>query len=135
MCLLRLPYELFSYIDYIYHGLYQIEVMFTMEIVIPRRDYIVLNVLLVQAGKLIANLIVIGSTYLARGLIEGYRKALASKFHTISVLHCVLGCFFCLFSFVSLDEVCFSHFVFLSRIISLLLFVKFVYLTDFFLCS
>lgn len=31
-----------------------------------------------MAGKLIANLIVIGSTYLARGLIEGYRKALAN---------------------------------------------------------
>ncbi|KAL8122447.1 mitochondrial import inner membrane translocase subunit PAM16 like 2-like [Apium graveolens] len=35
-----------------------------------------------MAGKLLANLIVIGSTYLARGLIEGYRKALANAKHS-----------------------------------------------------
>jgi hypothetical protein len=40
-----------------------------------------------QAGKLIANLIVMGSTVLGRAMLQAYRKALDSKFCCHELLH------------------------------------------------
>lgn len=39
----------------------------------------------VQAAKILANLIVMGSGILARALVQAYRQALASKFSLIIV--------------------------------------------------
>lgn len=40
-----------------------------------------------QAGKLIANLIVMGSTIIGRAMLQAYRKALDSKFCYHELLH------------------------------------------------
>lgn len=41
---------------------------------------------LLQAGRLLANLIVMGSGIIGRAVFQAYRQALASKFHHFSIL-------------------------------------------------
>lgn len=43
----------------------------------------------VQAAKILANLIVMGSSIVARALVQAYRQALQSKFSLVMVTQCV----------------------------------------------
>ena len=53
--------------------------MFDLHIYIWMLIYVLLF-FISQAGKLIANLIVMGSTIIGRAMLQAYRKALDSKF-------------------------------------------------------
>ena len=60
--------------------------MFDLHIYIWMLIYVLLF-FISQAGKLIANLIVMGSTIIGRAMLQAYRKALDSKFCCHELLH------------------------------------------------